>query len=221
MTLVLTLSGLFSALGLALVLNLTIERLLLANAREASSLLTAAEAALEAGLHDLGAQTTWDTALGGARVSAFSDGAAGGTRTMAAGETIDLIESTSLATCGRASCSHAQIVAVTPARPWGPANPRWRLFAWGRTSALAGAAWPADPYLLVWVADDPMDEDGDPARDAQAGTAGHGVLLLRTEARGRRGARAVIEAVARDRCATAAPGPCVPGIRVQSWRVVE
>ncbi|MDP1568887.1 MAG: hypothetical protein Q8L86_02700 [Vicinamibacterales bacterium] len=221
MTLVLTLSGLFSALGLALVLNLTLERLLLANAREASSLLTAAESALEAGLHDLGAQPTWETALAGARVSAFSDGVAAGTRTMAAGETIDLGESTAQAMCGRSSCGEPHIVAVTAARPWGAANPRWRLFAWGRASALAGAGWPADPYLLVWVADDPMDEDGDPARDAPAGAAGHGVVLLRAEARGRRGARAVIEVVARDRCATAAPGPCVPGIRVQSWRVVE
>jgi hypothetical protein len=217
----LLLTSLFGALGLSLVLNLSVEQMLTANFREASSLRRAAESALEVALHDLGPQAVWNDALSGARTASFTDGAPTGTRVMASGDPLDLGEATDVATCGTSPCTESAIVAPTEARPWGAASPRWRLFAWGPASSLADAAWGGDPYLLVWVADDPMEQDGNPWQDAPAGAAGHGVLLLRAQAHGRRGARATVEALVRDRCAGGPPGPCTPGIRVQSWRVVD
>lgn len=207
MAIALLLTSLFGALGLSLVLNLSVEQMLTANFREASSLRRAAESALEVALHDLGPQAVWNDALSGARTASFTDGAPTGTRVMASGDPLDLGEATDVATCGTSPCTESAIVARTEARPWGAANPRWRLFAWGPASSLADAAWGGDPYLLVWVADDPMDQDG--------------VLMLRAQAHGRRGARATVEALVRDRCAGGPPGPCTPGIRVQSWRVVD
>lgn len=221
MAIALLLTSLFSALGLGLVLNLSIEGMLSANFREASSLVRAAESALEVALHELGPSATWNDALSGTRTAGFAQGTATGTRVMAGGETIDLERATDSATCGNSPCREADITARAAARPWGAANPRWRLFAWGRASTLADAAWPGDPYLLVWITDDPRDADGDPGRDAPPGLEGHGVLLLRVQAHGRRGAQATVEAIVGDRCAGAPPGPCVPGIRVQSWRMVE
>jgi hypothetical protein len=218
---VLLLTSLFSALGLGLMLNLSIEEMLTANDREASSLVRAADSALEIALHELGSYDTWNDALTGARTARFTDGAGSGVRVLTGGETIDLGHATDRETCGTSPCREPDIVARVAARPWGGANPRWRLFAWGRASALAGAAWPGDPYLLAWVADDPGDEDDNPARDAPAGLEGHGRLLLRAQAHGRRGARATVEALVHQRCAGWSSGPCAEGIRVQSWRVVE
>lgn len=221
MALVLLLTSLFSALGLGLVLSLSVEQMLTANFREASTLSHTATSALELALHELGPRAAWNDALGGTRTARLADGAPSGMRVMAGGGVIDLQQVTDLATCGVSPCRESDIVARTAARPWGDANPRWRLFAWGHASTLAAAAWRGDPYLVVWIADDPRDADGDPWRDAPEGVDGYGVLLLRAQAHGRRGAQASVEAIVRERCATGAPGPCVAGIRVQSWRIVD
>jgi hypothetical protein len=100
------------------------------------------------------------------------------------------------------------------------ANPRWRLFAWGRATTVSGVTWPGDPYVLVWVADDPEDADEDPGRDAPAGVAGSGQLLIRSQAFGRGAAQATVEALVRHRSAADTTGTQAPGIRVQSWRSV-
>ena len=221
MALILLLASLFSALGLGLMLNVSTEQMLGANAREASGLRQAAESALEVAVHELGPSVAWHDALAGVRTARLSDGPPFGARPMAGGETVDLGHVTDLATCGGSPCREPDITRSTETRPWGIANPRWRLFAWGRASALADAAWVGDPYLLVWVADDPSDADGDPWRDAPMGVDGHGVVMIRAQALGRRGARATIEVLVRDSCAGGAPGPCIPGSRVQSWRIVD
>jgi hypothetical protein len=54
---------------------------------------------------------------------------------------------------------------------------------------------PASAYLVVLVADDPLDADGNPLRDARGDSPGRGVLLLRAHVFGSWGARRVIEAV--------------------------
>ncbi len=221
MALILLLASLFGALGLGLTLNLSTEQMLGRNASEASGLRQAAESALEVALHELGPAAAWDDALAGARTARFSDGPPFGPRLMAGGETVDLELATDFATCDASPCHDPDIIRSTETRPWGTANPRWRLFAWGTASTLADAAWLGDPYLLVWVADDPADADGDPWRDAPLGVDGHGAVMMRSQALGRRGARATIEALVRDRCAGGAPGPCIPGSRVQSWRIVD
>ena len=71
-------------------------------------------------------------------------------------------------------------------------NPRWQLYAWGRLADwLAGEAIDAGHYVVVLVADDPAETDGDPLVDGPG--PGFGVLLLRAEAFGPGGTHAVVE----------------------------
>lgn len=220
MAVVLVLVGLFGALGLGLALNVSIDRLLGANHREHAALRLAAEAGLELALHDLGPYEGWAEVPGGPLTSRLTDGPPTGTRRLDSGEAIDLGRLTAVATCGAPSCRDRDIAARTADRPWGAANPRWRLFAWGRASAMAPARWPGDPYVVVWIADDPSDADGNPWRDAPAGVTGHGHLLLRAQALGRGGARATVEALVRHGCAALPSIACAERIHVQSWRLV-
>jgi hypothetical protein len=80
-------------------------------------------------------------------------------------------------------------------------------------------ARPAECYLLVWVADDAVEEDADPLSDAGHDQPGHGVLRLRAEAYGPTGARRAIEAELARQCLPGTPAGhgCRQGIRVQSW----
>lgn len=218
--LALVLSGFISALGASLLLNTAVERMVAANTRERHDLGLAAEAALDLVRGELAGYDSWNAALGGAFAASWAEGVPSGERVLTDGTRIDLGRLTALATCGRATCLESHVVARTTERPWGSRNPRWRLVAWGRAAAAVPGAWTADPYLVVWIADDPADADPDPWRDAPDGTSGHGQVLLRAEALGRRGARATVEALVRHDCAGIVDAPCVEGSRVQSWRPV-
>lgn len=126
------------------------------------------------------------------------------------------------ATCGRdAGCTERSIVAAAPGRRWGTRNPRWRPLqsvAWPPAAVSAGTdpppTTPEPCVLVIMVADDPADADGDPLRDAEASAeavdGGHGVLLIRADAFGAFGAQAGVEA------AVAMPSPGV--VRVLWWR---
>ena len=84
---------------------------------------------------------------------------------------------------------------------------------------LTQFARPAECYLVVWVADDGREEDGDPLADAfEEGTAGHGIVRVRAEAFGLKGSRRAIEAELVRACRGGGVGACLPGIRVQSWQ---
>jgi hypothetical protein len=189
---VLMLVLLLSAIGLALVMAAVADVQASGNLRSARIAFYAADAAIERVLPDLH-HADWDLVLSGALTSRFADGPAGGGRTLPDGRTLVLDEVLNLANCGvRTACGEAAMSAVTEDRPWGADNPRWRLFAWGPFSSLAGPE--AAPYLVVMVADDPLDSDGDPARDARGASPGRGVLLVRAVAHDRGGASRVIEA---------------------------
>lgn len=179
----------------------------------------AAESALSLALAHLAAQPDWSTVPGGTSASAFVDGAAG--PRVHGGAPLDLVAETRLRTCGRVTACDAAATAVTaPSRPWGLRNPQWALLVHLPLATLDVVAARACPcYLIAWVADDPADDDGDPARDAPAGTAGHGVLLVRGAAVGPRGAFAEVEAVVEQPCRRSTT-PC-GGIRVQSWGPVR
>lgn len=184
---------LLSALALALVLAAISEVLASGNARSSRAVFYAADAGIERVLPDLQHAPDWDLVLSGVLTSGFTDGPPGGARAVPGGPAIVLEEVVNLANCGdRAACSEADLAAVTEDRPWGADNPRWRLFAWGPYSALTGEEPSA--YLVVLVADDPLDGDGDPARDGRGTSPGRGVLLLRAQAYGSGGASRAIEA---------------------------
>ena len=78
-------------------------------------------------------------------------------------------------------------------------------------------------YVVVFVADDPSETDGDPLHDSASPNPGAGVVALRAEAFGLRGSHKVFECtVAReDAAAPTGLAPGAAGVRVLSWREVR
>ena len=182
-------------------------------------LARAAESAVSLVVASLAAQPDWSLVPGAGVASPFTDGAPG--PRLVAGLPLDLVEATRQRTCGRATpCDDVATSMVAPGRPWGARNPRWRLVVHlplADIDAVAARACPC--YLIAWVADDPADDDGDPARDAPPGVAGHGVLLVRGAAVGGVGTLAEAEALVAQPCRRSNL-PC-GGSRVQSWGPVR
>ena len=215
--------SLFSALGLALALSSSVERLAATNHDEAITLLNAADAGLELALQDLAAIPDWNTVLSGTVRSTWVDGPPSGPRTPSPLVTVDLTRLTNELTCGRpVACTDAQIRITTSERPWGANNPRWWPFVHANLTAIAHPRQRTPSYVVVWVGDDGSEVDGNYSLDG-GGPGGEGryILRVRSEAFGGQGARRAIEAVVARIC-TVEPGGevCSPGIRVQSWRVV-
>ena len=248
---------LMSALGAALVLTTSSETIIATNFRTRGEALYAADAALERIVDDLLTVPDWNQVLSGAVQSAFIDGAPNGSRTLSDRSTIDLTQAVGMANCQKlTACSDADMDKVTAERPWGPNNPRWQLYGYGRLSDLMPTASVNSPYyVVVMVGDDPSELDDDATKDgvAHCGNAvpekepgnpptwscnpGAGVIALRAEAFGPRGAHKVIEmTVARtDTTVFGAEGQ-IPvfgdaedynngvgqaGVRILSWREVR
>ena len=104
------------------------------------------------------------------------------------------------------------------ARPWGLNNPRWQLYAWGRLADwLPEGAIDAGFYVVVLVADDPAETDGNPLADGPG--SGFGVVMLRAEAFGPGGTHAAVEqTLARVSADELSRRPDLHGVRVVSWR---
>ena len=212
---------LLSSLALVLTLTATFETRAAANFLGASQALLAADAGVERALPDLGGTGNWTSVLDGSSASSFTDGAAG-PRTLADGRSIDLTEIVNQAACGHsAPCSASEVSAVTVARPWGPNNPRWRVYMSGRLDALTpgGYARPSC-YLVVLVADDPSETDGDPLQDGGGGGQGPGagILMVRSEAFCAGGAHKVVEATV---SRAGSPGPMASEVRLVVWREIR
>jgi len=204
---------LLSALGLGLVLTTSTELLIVGNYRNSQEALYGAEAALERALQDLLTVPDWNTILAGTDKSAFIDGPPAGTRGLPDGSIIDLTKVTNIANCGKtATCSPAELDAVTDERPWGTNNPRWTLYAYSPIRDLLPPDTLNSPfYVITWVGDDPSENDDDPMLDGSLQTnPGMGVIALRSEAFGPGGTHKVIEAaVARSDAGS---------LRLLSWR---
>ena len=204
-----------SALGVALILATSSEAVIAANFRDQAAGTYAAEAAVERALDDLAAADNWNAVLSGTVRSTFVDGAPAGTRVLADGSTIDLGHVVNMADCGRIQpCVDADLDAVTAQRPWGPNNPRWQLYAYGRLKDLLPNESIDSPYYVsVLVGDDPSETDALPLEDGSA--AGSGILVLRAESFGPRGVQKSVEMT------VARPAAGQPGLRVLSWREVR
>lgn len=231
--------ALLSALTAVLVVGASTETLLAANAGAQSEALAAADAVLSRTVAELRAEVDLSATLDGRTSSRFVDGTPG-VRTLPDGSTVDLAELVHLANCNRPRpCTVAELDASAADRPWGPRNPRWRLYSYG---PLAPAAWTPSSelpvYVVSMVADDPAETDGAPLVDGGGPSLsvnpGTGVVLVRGEAYGRRGARRVVEAsvvrldiVAAAAWATAdpatrgAPPALAPQVQVRGWREVR
>jgi hypothetical protein len=186
---------LLSALGLALVLTTSTETAISNNFRGAEEALYAADAAIERTMQDVLTVPDWNDMLNGSVKSAFTDGPPD-QRTMADGRLLDLTEATNMANCGKTTtCSIADMEALTDDRPWGQNNPRWQLYAYGLANGLVPTGTlNSGMYIVVWVGDDPSDNDNNPLVDGNAQTnPGTGVITLRAEAFGPGGAHKVVE----------------------------
>jgi Tfp pilus assembly protein PilX len=185
---------LLSALGMALALSTSAERQVATTYGSAVELFYAADAGFETAVHDLAQTTDWNVVLNGA-TSTFIDGAPG-QRVLADASVLDLARATDVVNCGRSPCSMADMQATTAARPWGANNPVWRLYAYGPVSNLSpSGAVDSSAYVVVWVADDPLETDGQPLVDGDTSGAnpGAGIIQLLVHAYGPFGMRRVIE----------------------------
>ena len=101
--------------------------------------------------------------------------------------------------CGKVACTAAEIIELTDERPWGANNPRWQLYAYGPMSdMLPTGTINSRVYVIVWVADDPSENDGNAQQDGGDAldggeNPGGGVLSLLAHSYGPEGTRRVIE----------------------------
>lgn len=188
---------LMTALGIALVMTTSSETIIAGNYRSAGEALYAADAGLERAMEDLLTVPDWNSLLSGATQSAFIDGAPSGSRTLPDGSLIDLGQALNVANCQKVgACSNADMDAITTDRPWGVNNPRWQLYAYGKLSDMMPTnSINSSYYVIVMVADDPSENDGNPLVDGSnpLTNPGSGVLALRAEAFGPHGAHKIIE----------------------------
>src|SRR5687767_6271960 len=153
---------LLTALGMALTLTTSTERRISFNYRDGVEALYAADAGVERVMQDVLTVPDWNRIVDGTTTSAFVDGTPG-ERTLPDGSKMNLIQATAMVSCGKTACSEADLNAYTDARPWGPNNPRWQLYAYGPMRDLV----PTDTvnssmYVVVWIADDPSENDALP-----------------------------------------------------------
>jgi hypothetical protein len=192
------------AIGGAVSIASRTETLIAANFRQSREALYAAEGAIALAVRDLGDAADWSAVLSGALASSFTDGAAIGSRTLPGGETVVLC-------CSRPSLTDDVQQRAHGGRSWGPDTPQWQLFAWGPSSGwLAPGRIDSAMYLVVWVADDTADGDGNPAADT------NGILELHAHALGPNGGRRVVEVLVQRPPAGGGPQP--PGLKILSWR---
>ena len=205
---------LIAALGIALSLTTSTETRIAASYAWGAETFYAADAAIERVLDDLTSLVDWTDALDGAAVS-FSDGPPG-PRTLPDGTRVDLHQVTDLLNCGHPSCSIAELTASTADRPWGSNNPIWQLHAHGPLAMLSPAIDIEPPiYVIVWVSDDPLENDGQPLVDGDetmGPNAGRGILQVRAHAYGAGGSERRVEITVRRAAAS---------VHVISWREIR
>ena len=205
---------LLSALGLSLTMVTATEERVAHSYSSASESFYAADAALELAVNELGLQPDWSRVLDGTVTSSFIDAAAS-SRPWPGGQARTSSEATAFVTCARTTCSSTDMDARKADRPWGPNNPRWRLFAFGPLSAVSpSGSIDSAQYVAVWVGDDPQENDDNPLVDgdeSRGPNPGRGVLALRVQAYGESTLREVEATVAR----------AGSGVRVVSWREIR
>jgi hypothetical protein len=198
--------ALLTTLGAALVLVVTTECLVSANHRTAQQSLYGADAGLERAIGALRTLPTWRAipSTGGSSFSDFNDGQT--TPRIADGTTLDLVRLTRE--------RQAESDAFFPAAP---DRPVWRRFGHATLDRMVSGGVAASPYVIVWIADDPGDQDGDPDQDS------NDIVIVRSVAIGPRGTKRMVEASIQRETAIDAtmPGAMRTDVRVISWREVR
>ena len=216
--------SMFSALALGLLLSSSAHRLAASNHHHSVALLNAAESAIALATRELAAIADWSAVLGGSRRSVLSDALDPGIRTLPGGVSIDVVAIGHELSCGRVTpCAAAEVRVNTRDRPWGSNNPRWQPFLYTRLDAVVDLLQSDPVYVVVWIGDDARESDDDPLVDGGAvDGAGRHAVRMRAAAFGVAGARRWIETHVTRVCNLVDGMPtCLPGIHVQSWRIVN
>jgi hypothetical protein len=173
---------LLAALAASLVYVSTTETLISAAFRHGEETSSAADAALERALLDLDRQTNWSTVLLPPPANVVSTFVDGSLQFVAPdGRRLDLGQLTAQRQRDSDSTYGAQ--------GFGADNPQWRLYAHAPLAGVLPPGAATQPaYLIVWVADDGWDGDGNPSVDS------NGRILVHAEAYGGGAARRAIEA---------------------------
>lgn len=205
---------LLSALGLSLTLVTSTEERVAHSYLNGSETFYAADAAFELAVQELAPLPDWSRVLDGSVTSSFVDRQVS-LRPWPDGVVRTSSEATALVTCGRLMCTDADMDARTRGRPWGPNNPRWRLFAYGPLRAMsASGAVDSPAYVAVWVGDDSSENDDNALVDgdeSQGPNPGRGVLTLLVHAYGTAALRKLEATVVKT----------ATGVRVLSWREIR
>jgi hypothetical protein len=208
---VLLMMMLLSALGLSLTMVTSTEMRVADAYLSGSETFYAADAAFQLAVQELNLVPEWNGVLDGTVTSTFIDNQVE-SRGWPGGLAQTRGQATALVTCNRTACTPADMDARTPDRPWGPNNPRWQLFAYGRVEDMSTSGTVnSRMYVAVWVGDDQAENDGDPLVDGgeEGGpNPGRGVVTLLIHAYGTSTRRAIEATVAR----------AASGVRVVSWR---
>ena len=181
-----------NAMGAGLITVTNTEASIAANYRVASELAYAAEAGANAAIGELSRAGSWTSVLSGVARSSFCDSTLA--PTTAFGDRLDLSAMTSSLQSASDADAHR-----------GVNNPRWRLYLYQPLSLIARTTL-ASSYVVVWVADDAAEADGDPQSDS------NGLLTMRAEAFGPQGMQRTIDAT------LASDGASV---KLVSWRDVR
>jgi hypothetical protein len=156
--------ALLSAVGAAMIGVSASEALVAANHRDAIAARYAAESVVARAVADLGGSDVASLLAGTAAGSLWDSGAS--TVTLADGSALNLHEIRNAANCGSpAPCSPADLAGSAGGeRPWGTNNPLWQFYERGYARDMAPAFRHSSFYVLAFVADDPLEADGDPGR---------------------------------------------------------
>lgn len=195
-------TSLLAALAASLVFVVVTESRVGRHHQSAASGGYAAAAGIERLIGDLRRLPTWQTVPSLSSASAdFNDGRV--MATLADGSSLDL-----------ARLTRDRQTATDALYPAGPNRPVWSLYAHASMAHIISSTLGApDAYVVAWVADDPDETDGDPSRDS------NGVILVRAEAFGTRGAWRAIEAtLSADVVSDDAGVPIMSRVAVVTWR---
>jgi hypothetical protein len=202
-------TALLTTLGASLVMVVITEALVGAHHRASQEALYAAESGVERTIGELRRMASWQTVPAAGAATALpelNDGSL--TPVLSDRRRLDLVR----LTADRQADSDRSY-------PNTPDRPAWRLFGHAPLDRLIGGdAGTAPPYVIVWIADDPGDLDGDPARDS------NDILLVRGEVVGVRGMHRAVEAAIRRLSAldaAGAGGAMRSDVNVIAWREVR
>ncbi len=196
--------ALISTLGAAVTLIVSSESVISANYYASQQGLYAADAGIERAIAELRTLSTWSSVPSSATSSFdFNDGQ--GMPRSPDGSTLSLTQ----LTITRQAESDAAYGTV-------PDHPVWRLYAHAALDRMAPGAGNTMPYVVVWVADDPDETDGNAAVDT------NDVVMLHAEAFAVRGGKRAIEVtiLREEAMAAGLPGVMRSDVSVIAWHEV-